>query len=122
MTSTLNHMTSPLCHVTAPHPQQDESSRRHDQQLEHIKEKVCLAVSSVAPTLSSLQAAGSRHTSCEEAPCVVPYPRCKWCTLCSVPVGFMLQGTLSEELSELDEHSEILWAMFCFISDFLILP
>jgi hypothetical protein len=49
---------------------QDESSRRHDQQLEHIKEK----------------AAGSRHTSCEEAPCVVPYPRRKWCTLCSVPI------------------------------------
>lgn len=83
---TSTHVGSPLT-CDLPNLQQDESSRRHDQQLEQIKEKVSLlAVASTKLSWCS-QAAGSRHTSCEEAPCVLPYPRRKWCTLCSVPVS-----------------------------------
>lgn len=84
---TSTHVGSPLTSCDLPNLQQDESSRRHDQQLEQIKEKVGFLAVASAKLLWCSQAAGSRHTSCEEAPCVLPYPRRKWCTLCSVPVS-----------------------------------
>lgn len=49
----------------------DESAKRYDLQLEHIREKAALV---------------SRHTSAEDSLKVTPYERIKWCTVCHVKV------------------------------------
>ena len=61
-------LSSPSSPLTSP--QQDESSRRHDQQLEQRKKT----------------AISSRHTSSEDAPRVEAYLRSKWCSVCNVKV------------------------------------
>ncbi|XP_065059584.1 S phase cyclin A-associated protein in the endoplasmic reticulum-like isoform X1 [Rhopilema esculentum] len=48
-----------------------ESSRRHEERIELVKEKA---------------ASSSRHTTVEEAPSIVPYERKKQCTLCNVEI------------------------------------